>query len=90
MVLVESHPIETEAVHLLPRLQVLGVGAHRKVCVEVFPRQGIGKFVAYLEVFELLTIGEQIENEYFHRCSPRYWLASTRAVRIIAVMLVIR
>ena len=81
MVLVESHPIETEAVHLLPRLKVLGVGAHRHVDVKVFPPQGIGKLVADLQVFELLTVGEQIENKYFQRCSPRYQLPSTSSPR---------
>ena len=66
MVLVEADPVIAQAVHLLPGVEMLGVGAHCYVGLEVLLAQRIGQLGAGLQMVEVLAIGEQIEDEDFH------------------------
>ena len=65
--LVEADAVVAEPVHLLPGVEMLGVGAHRDVGLEVLLAQRIGQLGrAVLQVVEVLAVGEQIEDEDFH------------------------
>ncbi len=73
MVLVEPDAVIAEPVHLLPGLEMLGIGAHRDLGFEVLLRQRIGQLVADLQMVELFAIGQEIEDEDLHvvRQPPR-------------------
>ena len=72
MMLVETDAVIAEAVHFLPGIEMLGVGANGDVGLEVTVRQRIGEFAADLEMVKLFAVGEQIEDENFHgRASPK-------------------
>ena len=64
--LVEADAVVAEPVELLPGLEMLGVGAHRDVGLEVLLGQRIGQLVADLQMVEVLAIGQQIEDEDLH------------------------
>jgi hypothetical protein len=59
MMLVEPDLIVAETVHLLPRLEIFGIGAHSHVWLEVLARQRIGKLVTNLQVLELFAVADQ-------------------------------
>jgi len=50
MMLVESDAVVAEPIHLLPCLQMLGIGACRHVCFKMPWGQRIGKLAANLQV----------------------------------------
>src|SRR5471032_901838 len=67
MMLVEADAVIAQPVELLPRVEMLGVGPHRHLGLEVLLAQRIGQLgVPALEMIEILAIGEEIENEDFH------------------------
>jgi hypothetical protein len=55
--LVEPDPVVAELVEGLPRLEVLLVGAHRHLGLEVAPGQGPRQLIALLQVVEMLAVG---------------------------------
>src|SRR5215475_1496006 len=70
MVLVEADAVIAELVHLLPGFEMLGIGAHRDVGLEVAIGERIGELAADLEMLELFAIGEQVEDENLHDVLP--------------------
>ena len=67
VVLVESHAIETELVHVGPRLQMLPVVFRRHLGSKVTPGQRIRETPLHVQMVQSLRIGQQIEGEDFHR-----------------------
>src|SRR5258708_31668900 len=55
-----------QAIGLLPWLEMLGIGAHGNVRLEVLLAERIGQLDALFDVVEILAIGEQVEEEDFH------------------------
>src|SRR5215469_11197112 len=70
MVLVEADTVIAELIHLLPGFEMLGIGAHRDVGLEVAAGERVGELAADLEMVELFAIGEQVEDEDFHARFP--------------------
>src|SRR5689334_22513544 len=68
--LVEADAVIAEFVHLLPGFEVLGIGAHRDVGLEVAAGERVGELASDLEMVELFAIGEQVEDEDFHGALP--------------------
>ena len=73
MVLVEADAVVAQAVELLPRVEMLGVSAHRHVGLEMLLAERIGQLGALLDMVEVLAVGEQVEDEDFHgpRLAPQ-------------------
>jgi hypothetical protein len=67
MVLIEPDAVIAEPVEFLPRLEMFDIGARGDLRVAVFLRQFVGDF----QVFELLTVSQEIEYEDFHRVASR-------------------
>ena len=70
MMLVEADAVIAELVHLLPGVEMLGIGAHRDIGLEVAAGKRVGELAADLEMVELFAIGEQVEDEDFHGAFP--------------------
>ena len=68
--LVEADAVIAEPVHLFPGFEMLGIGAHRNIGLEVAAGERIGELAANLEMVELFAIGEQVEDEDFHGAFP--------------------
>ena len=66
MVLVEADAVVAEPVHLLPGVEVLGVGADGDLGLEMLRGQRIGQLAADLQMVEIFAVGEQVEDEDFH------------------------
>jgi hypothetical protein len=73
VMLVEPDAVIAQAVELFPGLEVLGIGARGDLGLEVFLWQWVGQFVVDLQVLELLTICNKIEDKDLHvvRHPPR-------------------
>ena len=66
VVLVQADAVEAELVHLLPGLQMLFVGPRRDLAIVVIERQRIGQILGRFVLIEVLSVGEQVEDEDFH------------------------
>src|SRR2546428_390086 len=66
VMLVEAHTVVAEPIHGLPGREMLGVGAHGHLGLEVPPREGPRKLLAVLEMVEVLGVGKKIEDEDPH------------------------
>jgi hypothetical protein len=67
MMLVEADAVVAQPVELLPRLEMLGIGAYGHIGPEMLLAQRIGQLgAAVFQVIEVLAIGEQVEDEDFH------------------------
>jgi len=66
MVLVEPDSIITQPVELLPSLEVLGIGPHRNLRLEIFLRQRIWQLAADFQMLQLLAIRQEVEYENLH------------------------
>jgi hypothetical protein len=71
VVLVEPHAVEAEALERFPRGEVLGVGAHRHVGLEMAAGQGPRQLLALLQMVQVLAIGQQVEDEDVHPWASR-------------------
>ena len=69
VVLVQPDAVEAELVHLLPGLQMLLIGPRRDLAIVMIERQRIGEILGLLVLVEVLSVGEQVEDEDFHWCS---------------------
>ncbi len=65
--LVETKTVVAQSVDFLPGIEVLGVGAHRDIRLEVPGGQWIGQFVADLQVVQMFAVGEQVKDKDLHR-----------------------
>ena len=65
MMLVEADAVEAEPVGLLPRCEMLGIGADRDLRLEVLARQRIRQLGPDLQMIELFAIGQQIKEKDF-------------------------
>src|SRR5207249_11992292 len=93
VMLVETDPVIAEMVERLPGVEMLGVGALRRLRVEMALRQRVGQFgAALLQMIEIGVVGQQIEDEYLH-CAASFAVTSlarsprntSRAVAIAAI-----
>ena len=67
MVLVEPDPVKAAFVEQLPGVEMLLVGAHRGVAVEIPAGERIGQLaLAALQMIEIGVVGEQVEDKYLH------------------------
>src|SRR5438105_9740349 len=71
--LVEADAVVAELVQLLPGVEVLSVGPHRDLRLEVFLFEWPGQFRgAIFQMFQVLAIRQQIENKYPHERPRSY------------------
>jgi hypothetical protein len=68
--LVEPGAVIAEPIELLPSLEMFGIGPCRDLRLEILLRQRIGQLVADLQMLELFTVRQEIENEDLHRIVP--------------------
>src|SRR5438445_6096564 len=66
VMLVETDAVVAEPVHGLPGREMLGIGAHGHLGLEVPPWEGPRKLLAVLEMVEVLGVGKEIEDEDPH------------------------
>ena len=66
VVLVQADAVEAELVHLLPGLQMLLVGLRRDLAIVVIVGERVGQVLRRLVLVEVLSVGEQVEDEDFH------------------------
>jgi hypothetical protein len=64
--LVEPDAVIAQPIELFPGFEVLGIGAYCDVGLEMLLRQRVGQLASDLQVFELLTVGQEIEYKNFH------------------------
>jgi hypothetical protein len=72
--LVKADAVVAEPIHLLPGLEMLGIGANRDVGLEITVRERVGQLAADLEMVELFAVGEQIKDEDLHGALPGEFL----------------
>jgi hypothetical protein len=67
MMLVETDAVIAEPVELLPGCEMLLIGARRHRRAEMPAGQRIRQLAADLQMFELLAVRQEIEDEDLHR-----------------------
>src|SRR5215469_6603449 len=63
VMLVEADAVETQALHLLPRLDMLGIVPLRELWIEILAGQRVGEV---LEFVEMMAVRHEVEQKYFH------------------------
>jgi hypothetical protein len=71
--LVEADAVIAQPVHLLPRREMLGIGAHGDVGLEELPAERIGQFRADFHVLEVFAVGQQVEDKDLHAILLGRW-----------------
>ena len=63
---VETDPVVTQLVEQFPRIEVLGVRFYRDFSFKMLFGERIRQLFADPQMFEVFTIGQEIENEDLH------------------------
>ena len=80
--LVEPDPVIAAFVEQLPGVEMLLIGAHRRVAVEILAGQRVGQLgLAALQMIEIGVVGQQVEDEDFHGVASSICSAATRLPR---------
>ncbi len=71
MVLVHPDAVEAQAVHLLPGVQVFGIGLDRRLRIEIAAAEPTRQLSIDPEAVEVGLVVHQVEDEDLHRDSQR-------------------